>query len=286
MNSRVMNSRHPSRFLPLLVLLPIAIGCESDEEFKPAAPFAKEKDIQVWATNASAVAVYAHAYEPIGVSDGALSYPDPACPETSDDGTTFTIRGGCTDASGNEWSGQATVTRDGEDRLLTFDGFEDKDGVVRLTMLGPSLREFDASLTHGEVTTIDYVGTVEGDYTGRTVWNGEGRVEREGFLPPVGSVDATTVDEVVDNDVCAGQPVSGATTLRTRDHTAVIVYDGATDCDPEENARLTVNDEDRGLIGGILCTVNSVGARRAPSIPVFLLAAAGIAARLRRRRRS
>jgi MYXO-CTERM domain-containing protein len=98
-------------------------------------------------------------------------------------------------------------------------------------------------------------------------------------------VDATTVEEVVDNDVCAGQPVSGTTTLRTEDHTAVIVYDGATDCDPDENARLTVNDEDRGLVGGILCTVTDVGrARGGPSIPAFLLVAAGIAARLRRRR--
>jgi MYXO-CTERM domain-containing protein len=291
MNNRVMNSRNQGRFSLLLVLLPTAIGCGDDEEFKPAAPFAKADDIQIWATNASAVAVYSHAYEPIGVSDGALTYPDPACPETSDDGTTFTIRGGCTDTSGNEWSGEATVTRDGEDRLLTFDGLRggadqsERNGTVRLTLTGPSLREFEAHLEIGEVTTIDYVGTVDGDYDSRTVWNGEGRVEREGF-PPTGSVDATTVVEVIDNAVCAGQPVSGTTTLRTRDHTAVIEYDGVTDCDPDENARVTVNDEDRGLIGGILCTVTSVGGTRgAPSIPAFLLAVVTIAARLRRRRR-
>jgi hypothetical protein len=288
-----MTSRNSSRFLPFLVLvLPIALGCGDDEEFKPAAPFAKDEDIQVWATNASAVAVYVHAYEPIGVSDGALTYPDPACPETTDDGTTFTIRGGCTDTSGNEWSGEATVTRDGEDRLLTFDGLRggedqaERNGTVLLTMTGPSQREFDADLEIGEVTTIDYVGTVEGDYDGRTVWNGGGRVEREGLLPPIGTVDATTVEEVVDDEVCAGQPVSGSTTLRTSDHTAVIVYDGATDCDPDQNAQVLVNDEDRRLVGGILCTVTDVGMRGAPSIPAFLLAAAGIAARLRRRRRA
>ena len=290
MNSWIMNNRKQSRFLPFLVLLPTAIGCGDDTEFEPAAPFEKNEDIQVWATNASAVAVYTHAYEPIGVSDGALSYADPACPETSDDGTTFTIRGGCTDTSGKEWGGQATVVRDGEDRLLTLDGFRNddtvRDGTVRLTLLGPSLREFEANLQLGEVTTIDYVGTVDGDYSGPTVWNGAGRVEREGYLPPVGAVDAETVNEVVDNDVCAGQPVSGATILRTRDHTAVIEYDGVTDCDPDQNAKLTVNDEDRGLIGGILCAVTGVGGTKgASSIPAFLLAAAGIAVRLRRRRR-
>jgi hypothetical protein len=285
-----MSRHNPKRILPpLLLLFPIVLGCGDDEEFKSAAPFAKADDIQIWATNASAVAVYSHAYEPIGVSDGVLSYPDPACPETTDDGTTLTIRGGCTDASGNEWTGEATVTRDGEDRLLTFDGLRggadhaERNGTVLLTMTGPSQREFDADLEIGEVTTIDYVGTVEGDYGSRTVWNGGGRIEREGF-PPIGTVDATTVEQVVDDAVCAGQPVSGSTTLRTSDHTAVIEYDGVTDCDPDANARVTVNDEDRGLIGGISCTVTELGSRGASSIPAFLLAAAAIAARLRRRR--
>ena len=277
-----MKSRNLSRFAPLLVSLPTAVGCA--DEFKPVDPFAKSENIQVWATNASAVAVYSHAYEPIGVADGELSYQDPACPETSDDGATFTIRGGCTDAADREWVGRATILRSGDDRLLTFYGFEGNYGAVLLTLLGPSLREFDANFRHRGGTAVDYVGTVEGDYGGRTVWNGEGRVERTGFFAPTGSVDATTVDEVIDNDVCAGQPVSGTTTLRSGEHTAVIVYDGATDCDPDEKAEVIVNDEDRGLVAGISCTIGDAGTKGASSVPAFLVAAAGLAARLRRRR--
>jgi hypothetical protein len=279
-----MKSNNSSRFSVILVFLPLVAGCA--EDFKAAPPFEKSEYVQVWATNASAVAVYSHAYEPIGVSDGALSFQDPACPETSDDGTTFTILGGCTDSMDRQWSGRATVVRSGDDRELTLDGFEGQDGVVRLTLLEPSLHEFDVSLRLGGGTTIEYVGTIEGDYGGRTVFNGEGHVERWGFFPPIGVVDATTVDEVVDNDVCAGQPVSGTTTLRSSDHTAVIVYDGATDCDPDEKAELVVNDEDRGLVSGISCAILEPGANGASPVPAFLLVAAGFAARLRRSRRN
>ncbi|HEX6765983.1 MAG TPA: hypothetical protein VF103_10910, partial [Polyangiaceae bacterium] len=175
------------------------------------------------------------------------------------------------------------IRRDGDDRTLVFNDFDGKRGTMKLRRLGPSEREFDADLVIGGVTTIGYSGHVDGDYDGPTTWNGSGRVERDGFLPPTGVVNATTEDQVVDDDGCSGQPFSGTTTLRARGDTAVVTYDGATDCDDDKNARLSVNGEDRGLVSGINCAFAGAG-RRASSgvVGAFGLAVLCV---LRRRRR-
>ena len=103
---------------------------------------------------------------------------------------------------------------------------------------------------------------------------------------PTGVVDAMTVDQLVDDDTCSGQPVSGTTTLHGRGDTAVITNDGATDCDPDQNARVSVNGKDRGLVAGINCSVANVGATASGvSGHVFAFAAfAALAAFVRRRR--
>src|SRR5262245_40048137 len=194
------------RLLPLALLV---LACGSDKEFSAAPPFEDVEDVKVWATSASAVSVYSHAYESIGVADGVLDYDDPACPVLSDDGVTMTVTNGCTDVNGREWRGTATVIRDGDARSLAFDGFDGNDGSVELRRVGASLREFDAELVIGGVTSIRYAGSIDGDYVGRAVFNGSGRVRREGYFSPTGTVEATTVDEVVDDETCSGQPVSG-----------------------------------------------------------------------------
>jgi len=248
------------RFAWVLVVVPMCVGCGSDDPFEPAPPFSAKSDVKVWANSASAVGVYMHAYEAIAVADGALTFGDPACPTTSDDGTTLTITGGCTDESDREWTGEATVVRDGRERTLTLDGFNGNEGTVVVRETGESTNEFFANLVSGGVTTIDYTGSVEGGYEGRTTWNGSGRVERSGVFPPNGSVDATTADQVLD-EACSGQAYSGTTTLQAGDDTAVITYDGATDCDDDQNARLSVNGKDRGLVSGISCAVSALGRR-------------------------
>lgn len=261
----------------------LTLGCGSDKEFEPAAPFRKTEDIQVWATSASAVAVYSNVYEIFGVADGHLTFPDSSCPMTSDDGTTLTVSGGCTDGSDREWSGEATVTRDGDESSVVLDDFNGNDGSVSRRFTAPSFYEFEAELVIGGVTTISYSGSVEGDYVGASTWNGSGRVEREGYLPPNGEVEATTADQVVNDDLCSGQPVSGSTTLQAQGDTAVITYDGATDCDADANARLSVNGKDRGLVAGINCSAGRPGTRgsRAP----FVIFALGLCVlRLRSRR--
>jgi hypothetical protein len=260
----------------------VCFGCDSDEAFEPVSPFREKEDVKVWANSASAVGVYVHAYEPIAVADGALTFADPLCPTTSNDGTTLTIAGGCTDENDREWSGEATVVRDGVERTLTLDAFNGNDGTVIVRESGASTNEFVANLVIGGVTTIDYTGSVEGGYEGRTTWNGSGRVERDGILAPNGVVEATTVDQVLD-EACSGQAFSGSTTLQAGDDTAVVTYDGATDCDDEQNARLSVNGKDRGLVSGISCVVGAVGRRDgAGTWPVALTIAALLCVRRRR----
>lgn len=79
----------------------------------------EDKHVAGWANSSSALGVFAIGYEPLAFADGAHQFEDPACPVTSDDGTTVTIRGGCTDNKGTTWAGTATTARDGTARRIT-----------------------------------------------------------------------------------------------------------------------------------------------------------------------
>ena len=57
------------------------VGCQHDPLSDPA-------QIAAWANAASALGVFTHGYEPLAFADGQLSFADPECPVTSDDGTT------------------------------------------------------------------------------------------------------------------------------------------------------------------------------------------------------
>jgi MYXO-CTERM domain-containing protein len=207
--------------------------------------------------------VFAIGYEPLGFADGAHQFADPACPITSDDGTTATIRGGCTDSKGTTWAGTATVVRDGNARHITFDsygndafgGMERTSGNFDVIEADP-VRTFDVDVHRvgGIETTISYSGTVTGAYQGRTVWNGSGHISRDGITINSGSIDAVTVDEVRDDAVCAGQGASGTTTMTSDAHEVVIAYDGATDCDPDAAAHWTRDGKEMGTITGISCS--------------------------------
>ena len=264
----------------------VAGGCGSNELDDP-------DHVRAWVNTGSAVAVYGNAHGPIAFADGRAPYPDPACPMTSDDGTVAIVSGGCTDETGTTWEGTATVTRgSGGERVLSLDDFaqfDDADlraatsGTITVRPMTGSLSEYVVDIvTEGGLTTsIDYAGTVEGDYDGPTVWNGDGEVSRDGFGEPTGVVRMTTTDEVLDDAVCSGQPVSGETRIDGDGHFAVVTYDGATDCDDDHAARWSVDGEDRGRITGITCTASPPSAN-APLAPALLLLAGLV--RLRRRR--
>ena len=272
--------------MPCLLLSCVTCwGCGSSDDPDAAKPFQELHDVRVWATTVSAVAVYSRGYQLIAVADGQETYADPTCPSVSDDGTTLTVQGDCTDRAGHDWKGSATVERDGDDRAVKLAAFEGDAGDFTLHQVNPSLHEFEAHYVAGEVTTVDYSGSVHGDYGAETLWHGSGHAKREGVLLPNGEVDATTLDEIVDDSVCSGQPVSGSTTLTAGDQTAVITYDGDTDCDSDQNAQLSVNGEDRGLMDGITCAVRAPGAAgRGAQNATTLVGLALLLGRVRRRR--
>jgi MYXO-CTERM domain-containing protein len=248
----------------LLLLCPVSlVGCTGGD------PLSRDKDVAGWANASSALGVFAIGYEPLGFADGAYQFEDPACPVTSDDGTTVTIRGDCTDNKGTTWSGTATLVRDGTARGITFDGYGN-DAILGMQRTsgrfdvseadGAHAFDVDVQSTGGIKTAISYTGTVTGGYQGRTVWNGSGSISRDGITINSGSVDAVTADEVRDDAVCAGQGASGTTKLTSNEHEVVIAYDGATDCDPDAAAHWTRDGQDMGTIKGISCsTANGTG---------------------------
>lgn len=265
----------------------VLVGCGSDTLDDP-------NNIKIWATNASAVAVYSNIREPIAFADGFFAYPDPNCPVTSDDGSTVRIMGGCTDDESSVWVGDATIIRTaGGTRMLTLNDFGRDDGELPSQLTGTAeirstgtSHAFDVNIVRDGVTstTIVYNGRVEGDYESPTTWNGSGTVDRDGFGDALGIVTADTIDQVMNDMVCQGQPVSGTTTLRAEDETAVVTYDGATACDEMAAARWSFNGEDRGLVNGINCSV-TIGAEGAVPAGGMLCIGAFVLARGIRRRR-
>ena len=132
---------------------------------------------------------------------------------------------------------------------------------------------FAAHFVHvGEtVTSFHYDGSVEGSYDGPSLWNGSGRIERDGPFGPSGTVTAQTTNELIDGSACAGEPLSGQTTLKSDGQTAVVDYDGSTDCDTAHSARLRVDGEDRGTISGISCDLVPAAPRRSRKVDAAIV---------------
>jgi hypothetical protein len=209
--------------------------------------------------------VFTVGYEPLAFTDGEATFADAACPRTADSGDTVTIDGDCTDSDDVRWTGTATITRvgaTGRDIVLdgygndAFVGAERATGTFSVRAAGDGRHSFavDVIKRGGVTTTIEYSGTVEGDYDGPTLWNGSGTITRDGDFVNGGTVEATTVDQLRDNAICPGEGISGSTILRSADHDVVIEYDGATDCDDADAARWSRDGKDQGTIGGITCS--------------------------------
>ena len=90
-----------------------------------SGPFDDTSDVRIWATTASAPAIYAHAYQPISVVDGRSGFADPDCPVIRANGEAFDIEGGCSEAGGRAWVGAAQVSGGGQrERWLTWTSLE------------------------------------------------------------------------------------------------------------------------------------------------------------------
>lgn len=280
------------RWMGILGVLALVSGCGDDSSL------ANEEHVRTWATNGSALAVYSRVHEPFAYAFGASTFSDPTCPMRSDDGDTVTITGGCAAEGGHRWSGRATVVRGADDvHTLTLDGYgsyEDPDfrtlssGTATVRPTGDTTYAFEVTLTADALTEtrIEYAGTVEGDYSTATRWNGSGRVTRDGFGEPTGTVSVTTEDEVRDTDVCSNQPASGRTTIEADGDTVVVLYDGATDCDEDKAATWTLNGVDQGRITGIDCAAGGTGRVPTPFVVTITMGALGLVLAARRRRKS
>ena len=240
-----------------------------------------------------------------------LETDDDTCPTIVEDvvNNVTTVTGGCTDTSGRTYAGTATFELDkyaGTQPVglrVDYDAFVveteepcDAGGTLvdSLTLDGTWVEDlstggFDLDLVMDgfvldteacTATAQSLLAVYGGNSNQRQVPNGpwsfagSGRVGSSLF----GQVEAETVDEIVDSSVCSSEAASGTTTLTSGGNTAVITYDGATDCDPESTVTWSLNGTDQGELEGVACATGST----APLGGLLLLTGALAFARRRR----
>src|SRR5215510_10449339 len=86
----------------LSLCLVVLVACTNGD------PPSENEHVAGWANASSALGVFSVGHEPIGFADGQAPVADPACPVTTDNGTTVTIQGGCMNSKGVTWAGTAT----------------------------------------------------------------------------------------------------------------------------------------------------------------------------------
>ncbi|MGE0788840.1 MAG: hypothetical protein AB7S26_24415 [Sandaracinaceae bacterium] len=267
--------------------LGLGVGC-ADVDTDVENP----EHVSAWANTVSAFAAFIPASEPLSFAAGRAPFADPACPTTSDDGTTAEITGGCTNSEGREYVGSATVVRDGDDMTVTLDGYGSSTddflapvtGTYMIAAVGANEHTFDAHVTQegGATVTTTYAGRVTGTWDAPTTWTGAGTFTRDSFLAPRGTVTATTTDQVRDNDVCSSESASGSTTFVFEGRSVTVDYNGATSCDDDATAEFSVDGVDQGAVAGVTCAASPM--RGGAPGPIALVASVGIAILARRRR--
>lgn len=260
---------------PILLLTGCIIDVPPFPEFFPEdwgdARFDTEPAVLDWAHRASAPRVHDQVLLPWTVLQAD---PDRTCPALEIvDGDEEWTADGCTDADGITWEGELTYYP-GEEPQLLYDGLsmgftnncvgEDRSGTVRfigqVVLSGDETdREMSALLVERESEGFEgcpelapdlvwlYSARVRIDEAGVETWEGGGTLGSS----EVGVLDATTTDLVLDPAACDTEAASGETVLATDAHEAVIVYDGAEDCDPESTVTWSYDGEDRGEIAGV-----------------------------------
>jgi hypothetical protein len=305
------------RLVAVVAMSGLWVGCggpaaEALNKYK-AASLASETDVQEWAERSSAPLIYATTnvgatlVTVVAGSDGE----DPNCPVQKKDGNTTRLTGGCTDKNGVEWLGSMERVSEGEDTRnarFTYDGFgyqkpfscEGQAGKNKAIFHGtisvtgtPSKKEFTIDLrqeaagqqNEGSCDTAnasaawEYKGTIDGADSplgeGKQTWSGSGRIGYE----TRGLVEVETKAEVVDGSVCDSEAASGSTTIKSNGHTAVIEYDGATDCEEASTVKWSLDGKASGELEGVSCSATG------PAFSAWSVALLGALGLMRRRAR-
>lgn len=234
------------------------------------------------------------------------------CPRVTAGELETTVEGGCTDAAGRTWHGRATLPSRSQGGLaggaIVYEGFGVEgpsecrasggrarvlhDGVVvtRGSMLDGELA-FDIDVVStttgvlpdcaqseaGVQLAVEYAGVRTLAPSGRETWWGSGIVASS----ERGRFDVRTEAEVIDDDVCASEGISGSTIVSGANE-AVITYDGAVDCDPDGTVTWALDGQPLGEVRGVFCAASA--GRPAPAV-VVLGSVAPAALWLARRRR-
>ena len=231
----------------------------------------------------------------VSAAGGIPSTTDMTCPHQEVHGDTTTFTGGCTDSAGVEWFGTATARADGGNHIseIHFEDYGSRrTRMCSPSGGGPAVSITERQINHGSTHT-DGAGTnnasfhvdltVEGEKAGDDCVVGpvtlaisyEGTVARSGVdmnmdgtvdtatynghgrfgTSAEGVVDAITTNEVLDSNVCNDEAISGTTQLSANGHSAVITYDGATDCSMDHTVTWTYDGMSRGTLTGVACGV-------------------------------
>ncbi|HZO12092.1 MAG TPA: hypothetical protein VFB62_02505 [Polyangiaceae bacterium] len=239
---------------------------------------------------------------------------DPLCPKVTEAATEVTYEGGCTTMDGTRIVGKAVVrqTAQGQatinyfgwgmggtevcqganvDSMVTYTGLmtysKTATGAASFDLeveLDATGHDPDSCATLTTTAAYDYTGsfvgseTVEGniDLEQSTTWNGSGLVG----TAILGKLSTATQNEVVDGNVCDTEAASGTTTLRSGTDTAVITYDGASDCDMESTVQWSFNGAAQGELTGVRCSASP-----GPARPSWLGWGLALGLFVRRRRR-
>lgn len=230
---------------------------------------------------------------PYAFAFSATSGADKTCPTEVKSGTTTTYTGGCTDKDGNAWTGVMEISSNKATQMFGIDyqefgvsgtvdctkagtvnsrtmldgQFEFNNGDSFVVRLGGTITDtdLDACTSSEAQILMDYAGvitTVGGDKKGpgkkadtASVWSGEGKWAHSLY----GKVDVATYGEIYDGP-CGDEAESGATVFWTTDHTAVMLYDGQIDCDPEGTVEWLLDGVSQGEIDGVDCSTGGTGA--------------------------
>ena len=283
-----------------------------------AASLASETDVKEWAERSSAPKIYAISISQTSHVNQLVNSDemDPNCPVETKDGKTRRFTGGCTAKNGVKWLGSMELVIEGEGEVTdnfrsTYDGFgyqstlhcEDKTAQLGMVLHGSSAltgskakKEFalDLRVESSVLGDLDsnpcdpvhfagaweYKGTVDGAGSslveGKQIWNGSGRFGYE----ERGLVEVVTKDEVLDASVCDEEAASGSTTIKSGGHTAVITYDGATDCEEARTVQWSLDGKASGELEDVSCSAAS-----GPTFAAWSLALLGALGLMRRRAR-